>query len=405
MTDRQTAKPAELTRKTAQPAPLYDAAVVGGGPAGAAAAGELAQSGARVILLEKAKLPRAKTCGGGILARTLAMMPADIRDVVRTTCRTVELTIGTPPYFFTVSRPQAVVCMMDRRYLDSLLVAAAGRCGADIVDACSVDKIVPVTGGLSLTTGHGVFKARFVIAADGVRSRTARKCGWPAETRRLIPALAAELRVSPDILNRWCQPARVRFDFGAVPRGYGWIFPKADRLGVGVLNMQPKTTGLKRALYRYLELSGFRNATSIKIRGDLIPVSPRRDGFVKGRVLLAGDAAGFADPLTAEGITHALFSGRLAARALVEGGFAPVAVCKLYHAGLQTRILPELRIARFFARRVFFHPRTVDAFFGRWGQEFVEGVTDIATGKETYRSLLCNPRNHFNLLLRSTQSR
>lgn len=398
MRNRRAERQTQTTRRTASAQLVYDAAVIGGGPAGAVAARELAHAGARVVLLERARLPRQKTCGGGILARARALMPAGMQRAFCETCGTVELTIGSRPFFFAAHRPQAVIYMADRRRLDSLLVAAAGRCGAEIVDACRVDGIAAVRGGLSVATCRGRFKARFVIAADGALSATARRCGWPVETRRLVPALSAELNVPAGIFGRWQQPVRARFDFGAVPRGYGWIFPKAGHLSVGVVSMQSKTTGLKQALQHYLKAAGLGGTAPLKTRGALIPVSPRTDGFAKGRVLLAGDAAGLADPLTAEGISHALLSGRLAAQALVAAEFTPPAARRIYHAKLKAHILAELRIAGFFARRVFFRPRLVDAFFSRRGQAFVEGVTDLATGRQTYRRLLLNPGNYLKLL-------
>jgi flavin-dependent dehydrogenase len=155
---------------------------------------------------------------------------------------------------------------------------------------------------------------------------------------------------------------------------------------------------LKHTLQRYTQRIAIGSAAGCRLRAGLIPVSPRTDGFVRGRVLLTGDAAGLADPLTAEGLSHALLSGRLAAGALLASGFDPGMIRQAYHRRLKAEILDELRLAQFFARLVFFHPRVVSRLFGLWGQDFVEGVTDIACGRRTYRSLLCNPVNYNRLL-------
>src|SRR5205823_68793 len=104
-----------------------------------------------------------------------------------------------------------------------------------------------------------------------------------------------------------------RFDFGAIRAGYAWVFPKRAHLTVGVLSCARRVPDLKAALARYAASLGLVPAAPPEVHGSLIPVRPRPGGFARGRVLLAGDAAGFVDPVLCEGITHAVASGRAAA--------------------------------------------------------------------------------------------
>ncbi|MCF6155815.1 MAG: hypothetical protein E3K36_11320 [Candidatus Brocadia sp.] len=107
---------------------------------------------------------------------------------------------------------------------------------------------------------------------------------------------------------------------------------------------------------RYLRLIGINKRLGIKRHGSLIPVSPRRDSIVKGHLLLAGDAAGFADPVTGEGITFAILSGQISAKALLTGNFEESHVKQAYHAQLAKTILPELRLGGVLAKLIYNYP-------------------------------------------------
>jgi len=373
----------------------WDVAVVGGGPAGAAAAARLARGGARVVLLERHPLPRSKVCGGGLVARAAGAVAVDVKPAAVEVCRRVELTMGSRPLRFLAERPHAVIVMVDRGRLDHLLVRAAGRQGAEVRACCAVTGMRPAGDHVVLKTTRGLLRTRWVVCAEGAGGRLARMTGW-AETRRLVPALECSLRLPAWRRRRFSRAAG--FDFGALPQGYGWRFPKAERLDVGVVGMQPRPGNLKRRLGLYLKRLGLADAPVYDLRAAPIPVAARTDGFTRGRVLLVGDAAGLADPLTAEGISHAVSSGRLAADALLEAGLDPGRAGALYHRRLRQEILGELGLARFFARLVFRHPRAAERIFALRGQHFVEGVTDIACGRRTYRSLLQNPLNYLRLL-------
>ena len=111
-----------------------------------------------------------------------------------------------------------------------------------------------------------------------------------------------------------------------------------------------------------------------------------------------GDAAGFADPVTAEGITFAIRSGKIAARALVGGNLREDAVSRAYEDEIATEILPELRAARLSATILYDHPVLRTILFSLYGRRFSEAVIDILTGDGTYRGAVAEPANYFKLL-------
>ena len=130
--------------------------------------------------------------------------------------------------------------------------------------------------------------------------------------------------------------------------------------------------------------------------GWLIPLAPRRGPMARGRVLLAGDAAGLVDPVTAEGISHAIQSGQLAATALIESGFDVAKAGSLYQSMTQP-ILDELRAGRFLAKLLYHHPRLRSAAFRLNGQRLCEFVADVASGGRCYRDAVKRPSSYFKL--------
>jgi len=373
----------------------YDVAVVGSGPAGSMASLYLARHGVRVAILEKTSLPRHKTCGGGIVHRALRILPFDVSEVIEQECYIAELNIGSPRLHFSSKRDYPIISMTMRDKFDFFLVSAAKDAGADIFPKCRVFDIITRNNSVELVTERGSFPARFVVAADGAISVMARKTGWQ-ETRRLIPALECEIPATGQVVKRFNKSAR--FDIGFVPSGYGWVFPKKEHLSVGVLNMHPEAFRLSSMFKRYLKMIGLDDNKGMKPHGSIIPVSPRRDAFVKKGVLLTGDAAGLADPITAEGISFAVLSGLLAGKAILAGDFEENKIKQSYESKLKKIILSELRLAGILAKLVYGSPRVMNVLFRLAGQEFTEAVTDVVTGKEAYRKLLTRPMNYFQLL-------
>ena len=376
----------------------YDAIVVGAGPAGAAAAAELARAGRSVALVEKERLPRYKTCGGGLVGRALAALPDRARAAVELECRTVELHFNAPGgerLSFAVESEQPVVAMAMRSELDAVLARDAVEAGAELLSPCAAGAVTAGRDRVELDTQAGVLRAPFAIAADGATSRVAAGAGWTVAPR-CLPAVEWELRVGAERLERFQRAAR--FDFGGSLCGYAWVFPKREHLSVGALLVHRGSTPLPDLLARYLDGLGLGQAESVERHGWMIPVEPRPGGPARGRVLLAGDAAGLADPLTAEGISHALISGRLAARAVL-GSSDPARVRRNYERELERDVLGELRWARRLAR-VLYARRPPTWLFRHLGQPLCEALVEVIAGRATYRGLLVNPGNYGRLLLR-----
>lgn len=379
----------------------YDVAVVGGGPAGATAALTLAKAGATVLLLEKENIPRYKTCGGGLVYRARNLIGVDISNAVERELYVASMGLLSINAHFEVRRSRPLISMTMRATLDHALMLAAGRAGAALQSHTEVRSLLFSRDGVNLQTTNGSLTARFIIGADGVNSTIAKCAGWK-ESRLLIPAIEAELYL-PDPQFA-ALSGKARFDFDVPQLGYAWVFPKSDHVSLGVLSVTRRNVQLRAALARYCDAIGIKRVLKEARHGFVIPVAPRRDGFARNRVLLVGDAAGFADPVTAEGISYAVQSGQLAADALINAKFDVRCVSQCYETMVRATIAPELKAARLLAKVLYSSPSLRTWAFRRYGNTLTEAVADIFMGERTYHGAISNPSNYLRLLSHRNRS-
>ncbi|SIS89523.1 geranylgeranyl reductase family protein [Belliella pelovolcani] len=354
----------------------FDVVVVGSGPAGGMAAYEAAKGGLRVAILEKETLPRYKTCGGGLVFRGRDMLPFDISHVIEKEFNDLYIYFDHLKEPLFAKRPYPVVTMVMRDSFDQLIIQEAGKFGAELLENHQL-KAVNFDTEIRLETSQGAISCKYVIAADGVLGPTAKLAGWQ-ETRKTIPALEYEVEVDQEAFERLS--AEARFDIDAIPKGYGWCFPKKNHLSIGVGTFEKRKVNLREHYYQYLKTLGIKEVKSEQAHGFQVPVSPRTDGFVKHNVFLTGDSAGFADPLTAEGITNALYSGSLAGKAIAENFQNPAQAEKAYLDALHVRLLPELKFTGYLAH-LFYHQKRIRNYLMKQnGQRYCEKITDVYTG-------------------------
>ncbi|MFD8057969.1 geranylgeranyl reductase family protein [Streptomyces cyaneofuscatus] len=305
---------ADAGRENEESSAVWDVVVVGAGPAGASAAYAAAVAGRRVLLLEKAELPRYKTCGGGIIGFSRDALPPGFELPLKD--RIHAVTFSLDGKFARTRRSRRMLFgLINRPEFDAGLVEEAQKAGAELRTGVSVVRVeqhgpaVPDrrTVAVVLAGGETVL-ARAVVGADGSAGRIGAHVGVKLDQVDL--GLEAEIPVPATVAEDWA--GRVLIDWGPMPGSYGWVFPKGDTLTVGVISARGDGAGTKRYLEDFiarLGLAGFEPSISsghlTRCRSDDSPLS-------RGRVVVCGDAAGLLEPWTREGISFALRSGRLA---------------------------------------------------------------------------------------------
>lgn len=375
---------------------FFDVIVAGAGVAGSAAAYKLSESGLKVLVLEKEKLPRYKTCGGGVVLRAANLLPFSFEPVIQSTITTAEVYDQENKIKFRIERKAPLIFMTMRADFDYFLINKAIEKGAAVKDHSEVKELINLEDKVEVLTEAEKFSAKFVIACDGAtgRSMTRFKLNRNID---LLPAVESELLVNDETFNRL--RAVARFDFGFVPHGYGWVFPKRNHLSVGVAFMKKVDQSINSWFNKYLELLEILPDKILKNEkhGYVIPFVQGRVKHSAGRILFAGDKLGFADPLTSEGISYAVETGKLAARAIIRNYPDHFKIVQNYQSELEV-VYREIKSARLLSKIVY-GPLSLRKFiFRHWGSRLSELLTDVITEKRKYSEIVGNPANYIKLL-------
>lgn len=293
----------------------FDAIVVGAGPAGSTAAVHLAHGGARVLLLDRARFPRDKPCGGGLTGRALRHAPCDLSPVVEHDVDRFVVRVG---YRRRAERraDSTVIRMTQRRRLDLHLVEGAAAAGADFRDGVRVGEITLDEDEMTVAAEGLVVRAPYLVGADGANGVVAGSVGLGAG---IVRNVALEGNVPWGAIDPTQYAGSAWIELGTVPGGYGWVFPKGDHANLGVGGALEEGPRLRDHLDRLARAHGIDPEVIEHTRGHRIPMRRLGTPAARGRVLLVGDAAGLVDPLSGDGIYEAFVSGRLAAEAILTG--------------------------------------------------------------------------------------
>ncbi len=318
----------------------YDVLVVGTGPAGAAAAHAAASAGARTVLVDRAGVPRYKCCGGGLIGLSTQYADLDLGPLTRDAVTRMTFTKdGRQRYTRRARSGRPVFRLVMRADFDAALVARAVAAGAELRTGVAVRSLADDGGSVRVTLATGeVVRAGTVVGADGTGGRSGGYVG--VRLAQVDVGLEGEFATPPERAAYW--RGRAHIDWGPVPGSYAWVFPKGSLLTVGVIGPREEGDAMRAYYAAFVDRIGLGGVEPETFSGHLTrcrePESPVR----RGRVLVAGDAAGLLDPWTREGISFALRSGRAAGEAAASGDLAA------YDAFVATELEPEMAAGRAF---------------------------------------------------------
>jgi geranylgeranyl reductase family protein len=332
---------------------VYDTIIVGAGPAGTTAARLLAEHGANVLLLDKARFPRDKPCGGGVTLRAANEAGVDLSSVVERTIHEVRVSFrGGKPFRRVSAKPLSF--MTQRSRLDAHLVEQAAGAGAEFHDGNAVREIEMEKNGAVVRGSGYAYRCRVLVGADGANGVVAKAAGIAPTTDRAV-ALEGNISANGALMDSWKQA--IAIDLGDTPGGYGWLFPKGDHLNVGVGGYQWIGPSLRERLRRLCSELGLDPAALWAVRGHHLPMPRGQADVQRGPVLLTGDAAGFVDPLSGEGIDAAFASSRLAAKSINDYLSGAASDLSGYGTAVQQELLPDFEVSRKLQRVFHRSPR------------------------------------------------
>ncbi len=369
----------------------YDALVVGMGPAGATAAYHLSKSGLSVLGLDKATHPRYKVCGGGLSARIDRILEEDYKSVVEHTVYGIQFSYrGADPFCLDSSSPIAYMVMRDR--FDHFLLEKARRVGSEVHESESVTSCRQLPDGIEVTTDRGRYLGKVLIGADGANSLVAQQL-FPGRRSRRMATLESEVPIG--LAPHYPGTGRALIDIGATPAGYAWIFPKQERLSVGVGDLRGGLASPKKIFDQFVrDEKGLAPWKVPQPVGHPLPVFSEDNlakgdresvGLVSGQALLVGDAAHLIDPLFGEGIYYAVRSGQLAAESILKQVHDQRRSLADYEGAVRREIYEEFRVAARMASIIYSYPRLCHRLLSRY-QNIVMLYYDVLRGRETYQT-------------------
>jgi geranylgeranyl reductase family protein len=364
---------------------MFDVIIAGAGPAGSTCARECAREGLKTLLLDKDSFPRSKPCGGAVSQRALSPLDFTLPDhIIEKECYGARVHYGGRT--IEAHSNYRIAVLVSRERFDAFLANKAVESSARFVPG---EKVVAVHEAVDLVTvvsEKATYQSRFLIGADGIHSQVALALRPPLGKSEMSLALVSRVPAD-DAAMDGLRNGTLDMHYGIAPQGYGWLFPHRGYYSLGMMGLASTIEDPKKILS---DLAHALNMDLPAVQGHFIPLGGIKREVASSRIMLAGDAAGFADPFQGEGIAHAILSGKLAARVIIDSireKRSPASATARYRRECEQHIrkdlLVALRMAKLLDRRpdlflrIFFdHPgaleRYLDVVGGRIGYRYFQ---------------------------------
>ena len=357
-------------------------AILGGGPAGAFAAAQLASAGLAVQIFDE-KLAWEKPCGGGLTHKAYSQYPFLLDNAVPKRMVT-ETVLAAPNAGEAILKLDEPLLIYSRFDLNRLLLERAEHAGAQIEKA-RVTSLTRTASRWQIRTNSGTAEADFCVVATGARNPL-RDVGTQLRPEDTMSALGYFVPGSQ---------ARIDIQFLPHLEGYIWVFPRCGHLSVGICGKNEPAAALRRRLELYMSQHdiSWKDASFYSHLLPSLDTSSWRGNRVSGDGWMAvGDAAGLVDPITGEGLYYAIRSADLAAQTILADS-SPAEQPAAYRTLLRRDFAADLEFGSRLAKRVFlgrFLLGSVPARmvqFTRRSPRFADIIQDLFSGKQPYLGL------------------
>jgi geranylgeranyl reductase family protein len=359
---------------------MYDLIVAGAGPAGSTAARAAALQGLDTLILEKETFPRYKPCGGALSSKAASLLdfplPGDICERTITGAR-----VHFRDRVLEKHKGYNLTTLINRSLFDHLLLQKAKEAGSGIKTQKVMD-FQEKDGHVSVKTNAGIYQCKFLVIASGCQDGLKNRILGPDRKESMGICLVAEIEEDDRKIEERLA-GTLDIHFGVAKSGYGWIFPHRGYYSVGIGGLSSRLRSPRQAMLQFLKKNGFSERQ--RLHGHLIPQGGNKTKAALGRVLLAGDAAGFVDAFTGEGIRYALASGKIAGQVI--GEVPGLEVAKAYQERSKKEFGEELRYALFFSKMMYSYPEIFLRILA-CQEEVLDMYIEIAAAKISYKDFM-----------------
>lgn len=363
---------------------MYDLIIVGGGPSGATAGRIAGKLGLKALIIEKEEFPRYKPCGGALSEHALSCLDIELPPSI------IEKEVYGARICFKDqviehSKDYRLSVLVTRSKLDHFLLDRARETGTQVHTG---EKVLEITEGdhVSVRTANSVYSSRFLIIASGAQGSLKHTVRRKDKKNEYGICIVTEVPEDNEAIDKYIKNA-VELRFGVAGMGYGWIFPHNAYFSVGTGGLASRMQDPRGTMRKYLKDNGFNG--EYQFNGHVIPCGGHKRDLVRGRSMLVGDAAGFVDAFTGEGLAYAIRSGRIAAEVVAEAldhenGPAHL---KQYEKRCYADFGTHLRYSLIFASIMHRFPERAFNAFTR-DVEVVDGFLDVVAFRKDYKQYL-----------------
>jgi geranylgeranyl reductase family protein len=293
---------------------MYDLIIVGGGPSGSSAGRVAGKRGLSTLLIEKENFPRYKPCGGALSSYGLSCLDFKLPELVIE--RNIsKVRVHFKGRFVEGMKENNLAFLISRKIFDNFLLEKARETGIEIHTGEKVLDCIEKEDCVEVRTTDNIYLGKFVLVAEGSGGVLKYKVRSRDKRTEYCLGLVSEISDEDKTISSRL-PGTLDIHFGIAKGGYGWIFPHAGYYSVGIVGTAQSLEHPKKVLLDFLQENGLSGG--FPVHSHIIPTGGIKRKIINSRLLLSGDAAGFVDAFTGEGISYAIRSGQLAAEAVAD---------------------------------------------------------------------------------------